>query len=34
MKTKDYQYWVEVSESIEKYFRKGKACPVPKAGYE
>lgn len=28
MKTKDYQYWVEVSESIEKYFRKGKACPV------
>lgn len=28
MKTAEYHYWVEVSETIEKYFRKGNACPV------
>ena len=28
MKPTEYQYWVEVSETIEKYFRKGNACPV------
>ena len=28
-KTTEYQYWVEVSEAVEKYFKKGNACPVP-----
>ena len=31
MKATEYQYWVEVSEAIEKYFRKGNACPVSNA---
>lgn len=29
MKTTNYQYWVEISEAIEKYFKKGNAYPMP-----